>query len=221
MTNSFEEKLVNSQANEQWVNKYENIPMNINGLSYYNNKLGMSESDWKEKKVLDLGAGSGGIVAKQLKDQGINENVISLSPHYQDKNNKYITFEALTPEEFENQKKTGQEVKGKDLVAGYVEDLPFKDKSFDLIVSVLGVPFYLNSLEDYKKAFSEIYRVLCAGGEGRFNPAFAISQGGHSKEMDREEIIKILQDIGFTTDIIPDTIDMLSDTLIVKKSIEE
>lgn len=128
----------------------ENIPLNKNDSIYYESVLEIQPEEWKNKKILDLGAGAKGALAEDLKDRGINAEVVSFSLHYTDKN---IAGEQDIPK-----------------VAGDVIALPFKDGSFDLVVSVLAIPHYLNSYEEFETVLKEIKRVLKENGEARFWP---------------------------------------------------
>ena len=46
--------------------------------------------------------------------------------------------------------------------------LPFEDQSFDRVLSVDAIPYFLTSKNEIMKAFREVWRVLRPGGEARF-----------------------------------------------------
>jgi ubiquinone/menaquinone biosynthesis C-methylase UbiE len=68
----------------------------------------------------------------------------------------------------ENEKRWDGDGRSVSAVAGA---LPFRDDSFDLVVSLWGVPVYLpGTVSEYKQAFTEINRVMKPRSVGIFYP---------------------------------------------------
>jgi len=119
----------------------------------YEEILDLKPEDFK-KKILDIGAGSARF-AKWAKEHGLSEQIYSLEP-----------------------KKKSPLEKSK-AVSATAEEIPFKDNSFDLEVSLYAIPFiYHNEKIRKKKEMDELVheslkeelRVLKIGGEIRFGP---------------------------------------------------
>jgi len=126
--------------------------MNEYGAEYYESNLEINPECWEGRKILDLGAGTGGAFAEDLKRRGINAEVVSFSLHYTDK------------------EVAGEQKKDVPKIAGNALNLPFKDNTFDFVVSVLAIPYYLNSYEEFETVLKEVKRVLKENGEARFWP---------------------------------------------------
>ena len=120
----------------------------------YLENLKLSPEDLK-KKILDVGS-SIGAFAKVSKERGLSDNIYSIDFHF-------VPYET-----------------GKGALAD-VTQLPFPDKTFDLVISNCAIPNVLSSRFDYKKeavekrvvsAFDECVRVAKDGGEVRLSPVF-------------------------------------------------
>ncbi len=100
------------------------------------------------KKILDVGSGSGEF-AKWAKEHGVSNNIFSVDKHNADS----------------NAPKTAR---------GEAEMLPFKDRSFELVISNYSMPVLLYFVETpqkaIKKTLSEMLRVLKSNGEIRLAP---------------------------------------------------
>lgn len=132
-----------------------------NGLKRYEDYLDLSRANLQGKTILDLGVGRTDRFARELKEAGIDANVIGLSPDFKDS----YTRHAL---EHETQKTSpGWRRKA---VAGIAQQLPFKDETFDLVVSLYALTYYSWFPEQVQAWVSEIGRVLRGGGEARLAP---------------------------------------------------
>jgi len=113
-------------------------------------RLGLTWEDLKGKKVLDVGAGDAkiGQVGKKYA-----VDVVSI-----DRN----------PERW---KEGGEKIpEGIDYVKASIEQLPFAEKTFDVIISHAAPPTISPTKELVKSAIADAKRVLKQGGEFRFGP---------------------------------------------------
>ena len=78
--------------------------------------------------------------------------------------------------------------------------LPFKNESFDFVVSILAIPFYINSLPEFKTIIEEIERVLKENGEARLWP-LSKAEGPDHVSWPKEELNKIFEESGLTIEI--------------------
>lgn len=107
--------------------------------SFEKGKLLSLLSDLKNKKVLDVGAGTGRIslelfsLGAQVTALDVSDKILEVLKR---KNKKIAT------------------------VVGEAEDLPFENDSFDLVVAA----FLIVHLKDPARFFDEVYRVLKSGG---------------------------------------------------------
>jgi ubiquinone/menaquinone biosynthesis C-methylase UbiE len=168
--------------------EHENFPTAQTNRSFqeYRHYLDLpSEEELKNKLVLDIGSGLGGRFVKEAKFHGIK--AVGLNPNL----NKSGSREELdqkhdwTLPDVENEKL---------FVAGEAKKLPFKDNSFDAVVSLFAIPLYLpNRADDYKLVFNEIVRVLKPGGKAYLFPI--------SKEIYEGKMFnRIAQEISDTTE---------------------
>ncbi len=115
--------------------------------------LDLKKEELQGKDILDLGSGEKEEFKKGVEERGIEARVFSVNP----------MLGPDTPESELARKKSSREK----VVAGIAQEMPFKDKKFDLIVSLDAVPLYLHSREgdsEYMQAFKEMDRVLNDGG---------------------------------------------------------
>lgn len=121
--------------------------------------LDLKEDDLKGKRILDLGSGKGEEFKEGVKINNIDAEVISLNPKL-----------GLETKEGGMARRVSTKEK---VVAGISQELPFQDKTFDLILSLDAVPLYLsgqNGDEEYMESFREIDRVLRDGGMMKIYP---------------------------------------------------
>ena len=109
--------------------------------SFEKNQLRPLWGDLRGKRVLDVGAGTGRVVAELSKDGGI---VTALDISTQ-------MLERLKIKKLKNVK----------TVVGDAESLPFANNTFDLVVAT----FLVVHLKDPTRFFDEVYRVLKDGGK--------------------------------------------------------
>lgn len=135
----------------------------------YIGELGLDIEGLRGKTVLDLGAGETEKFARGAIEQGIN--VVSVSPMFQEEANREILKEQV-PGFWEKWKARFREkLATKDSVAALAQELPFKDNSFDAIVSLYGIPHHLpDDRGEVYKAYGEIIRVLKSGGTAYLSP---------------------------------------------------
>jgi ubiquinone/menaquinone biosynthesis C-methylase UbiE len=120
----------------------------------------------KGKNILDAGAGPG-LYARLLTDKGAKVKGIDISPKL-----------------LEIARKEAPEVR---FTQNSVEKLPFKDKEFDIVLCTL----VLGHLDNWNKAFKEIFRVLKSGGLFIFSVYNPIGELAKSKKWFFKRIVKI------------------------------
>lgn len=114
--------------------------------------LGITSSELG-MKILDVGSSKTQRFAREASLSG--REVISLNPLLREsKWRKLVQTDASKPLQS---------------VAAVVQHLPFKNNSFDTVVSVFAIPMYLEK-RDYKESLQEIYRVLKPGGRAILFP---------------------------------------------------
>ena len=122
-------------------------------MSVYETHLRFRKEELENKVVLDLGAGPEAKFAKQLKESGIEANVISLSPDFSEK--KYRRNVQGSFPEGTHISATGQ-------------SLPLKNESCDRIFA-FHIFEHLSG-EDLLKCISEMARVLKLKGKATLGP---------------------------------------------------
>jgi ubiquinone/menaquinone biosynthesis C-methylase UbiE len=121
-------------------------------------KLDLSEAELRGKKILDIGSSRHAKFAREAESKDIE--VISLNPEL-----------AIEKVGLKRAIKETAEQKGLPGVAALAQELPFPDNTFDLEVSLYGVPGYLPKfVSEYQLAFQEIIRTLKPGGEAKLFP---------------------------------------------------
>jgi ubiquinone/menaquinone biosynthesis C-methylase UbiE len=174
--------------------------------------LGFDERHLAGKTVLDLGSGSQEKLTKDLKEAGVEANVVSLNPDYSLKKYRRII--------------NNQENWQKKSVAAVAQSLPFKDASFDVILGLESITMYEDALEKPESAKSwamEVARVLKPGGEARLGEILGMK--GESKQKAWQELIKLLENLGLEAKIeqfkIRETNPQPRYRLVIKKPIPQ
>jgi len=149
------------------------------GLEAYALGLNISPDEvegFRDKKVLDLGAGAHLQFARGLEKAGISTDVVSFSPAFADEN-WTGRMEGRKPED--------------KLVAGMGEQLPFADESFDRIVC-LEVLEHLHTYERYVLFLKEVVRVLKPTGIAFLGPTMELRGGYSANVISKPELEEIL-----------------------------
>jgi ubiquinone/menaquinone biosynthesis C-methylase UbiE len=118
-----------------------------------------------DKKILDIGAGNAGF-AKWAKEHNVSSEIYSLD----------------TRDEMEEKEKS---------VVGTADELPFKDESFDLIISACAVP-NVTEVDQVEKTLLEAIRVVKPGGEIRLAKVFE-GERYESQRIKKQELNKVLE----------------------------
>lgn len=129
-----------------------------NGLKSYEDYLGFNGDDLNGKTVLDVGSGLTERFSREIKEAGINANVISLSPGNSSERIRKI------------KKSSDWQEKS---VGAIAQELPFKDESFDNVFGLYSITTIFSpkmSPKGAQKWISETARVLKPGGEARLAP---------------------------------------------------
>ena len=126
-------------------------------LFEYEQTLGFQKKDLSGKTVLDFGSGPTERLSRELKDNNIDANIISVNPDYKTK--RYRDQVTTSPDW---QKKS---------VAAVGQELPFLDNSFDEVLALYSVSSYVD--DRFDQVLLEIYRILKPGGTARIAPFMA------------------------------------------------
>lgn len=132
-------------------------------LKSYEETLGFNRKELQGLTVLDLGSGATEKFSRELKQAGIEVNVISLNPDYTQKHARDMAREK-------------SDWQGKS-VAAIAQELPFKNQSFDRVLGMNSVTLYSNprqNSEATRRWLNEIVRVLKPGGEAKVGPIMFI-----------------------------------------------
>jgi SAM-dependent methyltransferase len=138
----------------------------------YLENLGLTESDLKNKRIVDIGAGMR-IFAGHCIRTGINPNVYSVEP-----NDEVFPEERSIPTSLWT--KDVWDAVDRNTARATREALPYEDASFDLALvhgALAGGEDHMEGrLEEMKtnidSAFDEIARIINAGGEARLFPFY-------------------------------------------------
>lgn len=140
------------------------------GLLHYKNFLQLSDSDIEGKKILDLGSGPTHKFANEAEKNYKNTKVISFDYSF-DNSNLEDSDDAIRFPSAELKRVSSSDNNVDKLrIEGMFTELPFKDESFDLVVSSAAMPLYLTKPDQIYMAFKEVIRVLKEGGKARLGP---------------------------------------------------
>ena|SRR3989344_2342030 len=207
---------------EEQFKTWKEVPTTNRGLEEYSRDLDLNQKTLEGKKILDVGSGTRKF-AKEVKESGINAEVISLDPVY--------LSQELQEEKMRHEggpiNKLKEFIRATDIpdvkektVAGVGEKMPFKDETFDLILADNSLPAYGNK-EQIDEFFTEAFRVLKKGGELRFTPSYTMFRRGIEYPLDKELdiIIKKIESDGKFTIIRKGSGQSL--TILQKQSLTE
>ncbi|MDO8668524.1 MAG: class I SAM-dependent methyltransferase [bacterium] len=117
----------------------------------YEDLLDITKDDIKDEKILDLGCGEGKFI-KWAEENGAQQA---------------IGIESLPKKEFH--KESSQ--KSEKIIKGDWKNLPFKDESFDRVISVFAFPGWVKNWQEMRAGLREAIRVVKNGGHINFTPA--------------------------------------------------
>ncbi len=128
-------------------------------LQAYEKFCGFNHNDYIGKLILDIGSSFREKFSQEAKEKGIK--VVSMNPELCQKSFKYINIPKKEREE------------GLHAVSAMVQNMPFKDDTFDGAVSLYAIPEHLvPKADEYINSFNETIRVLKPGGKVSFYPIF-------------------------------------------------
>jgi len=132
-------------------NRFEDSYLSDRPFEAYEKIFGLTKDGLEGKTILDLGSGAAELFKRGADERGIKANIVSVNPK-------------LGPGDDRGERVRRVSSK-KNALAAIAEELPFKNESFDLVLSLAAVPLWLPVHEDdYAKAFREAARVLKSGG---------------------------------------------------------
>jgi len=141
--------------------------------------LDLTSEDFN-KKILDVGGGRAQF-ARWAKENHISDKIFTIDPY------------AISATVAEQKSKS---------VAGRVQDLPFQNESFDLVVSSGAVPMIFGGMEEADEIANAIFvslkeelRVLKPGGEIRFGPIPAASTAIKRHAILNQELYYVLHEL--------------------------
>lgn len=184
------------EINEEELN-FEKTRSTFRGIEEVCRVLGLEKEQFKNKVVLDVGSGLGGLALDFANFPELKTQIVSLDPRYTKESlqKSLVELQEKCKKAGVNSPKTEKELavlkrkfnisnpvalfeatkelekKGQPTIGGFAELLPFKDKSFDMVLSSYAIPVGIEeSPERIQKAIQEIGRVLKIDGEAYLGP---------------------------------------------------
>ncbi len=170
-------------------------PLTDNDLEDYCRYFNLKPEELMGNKILDLGSGK---LERFSKEASVyNAEVVSLNPALQQENVRDWAKEEIIKDGalLEWQKKS---------VAGRSQELPFKDKSFDKIVSLFSSPYYIDSKNGKLNAVKEMARVIKDNGIIYIGPKTIENEQNIEESILNEEASSWLVDSGYVIEEIED-----------------
>ncbi len=185
------------ELGREYYSDFEKIRSTFRGFEEICRVLDLEKEKFKNKTVLDVGSGYGGLALDLANLPELKTKIISLDPRYtKEYFQQSLTFlrekckrAGVNPPETEKElselkKKfnitesvtlleAAEELRkmGQPIIAGSAENLPFKDKSFDMVLSSYAIPTVIeDNPELIQKTIQEIGRVLKIRGEAYLGP---------------------------------------------------
>jgi len=118
-------------------------------------------------KILEIGSGTEQNFAKEIRERGYGNKVISIDPRLALP--ELIDLGGMFPEEHEARLR-GRKNPEVNTIAALAQNLPIESGSVDAILASRSVPLYISSQEDMDSVLTEMCRVLKVGGEIRIYP---------------------------------------------------
>lgn len=170
-------------------------PLTDRDLETYCKYFHLKPEDLEGKKILDIGSGKQERFSKEARRY--NADVVSLNPALQEESVRQGAKEDMFNNEalLEWRKKS---------VAGIAQELPFKDKSFDILTSLYAVPYYIDSHKGKLSALKEMVRVLKDGGKIYIGPQVIENKQNIKESILGKEVIDWLINLGYSIDEIED-----------------
>lgn len=148
---------------------WEEVPTTVRGQEYVRD-LKLNIEELGGKMVLDIGAGTRGF-AKYLEEERIEAEVYSLDPVFLIRRKKEAAAgnRGYLSKAFKDTDTPN--IKDRTII-GLGEAIPFKDETFDYVLSEYALPQYAYSREQISNFFSEVIRVVKKEGEIRLYPGY-------------------------------------------------
>lgn len=153
------------------------------------------DNDLIGKAILDVGSSRKGFFAREVERRFPNARAFNLDyelrePLTSQERGKTIfqigrfAFKRLEP--FDTRSRN---------IAGLFTQLPFQDGSFDLVISMYAVSFWLQTRQLENEAYQEIIRVLRPGGKAYIAPAQRLSNDGRCLVITPDTLTEAMSDI--------------------------
>jgi len=140
------------------------------GVSCYKRFLQLSDADLEGKEILDLGSGPINKFANEVERNYKNTKVVSFDYSFDSSKLEERDDVFHSPRTELRRDVPPDEEINKKRIEGIFTALPFKDESFDLVVSSAAMPLYLTKPDQIFKAFKEVVRVLKENGKAHLGP---------------------------------------------------
>lgn len=156
----------------KWKNRKANInesPLTNRGFDETLTFIGI-QSNNLEGKVLDIGSAEAERFARDAKKYGYDIETFSVNPKMSSKEErdtrKYLIDRRQQAEMFDYNKTLPTPLEP---IAALVQNLPFKDETFDTVISCFAMPLWIPP-SDFEQSFKEICRVLKPGKKAFLGP---------------------------------------------------
>jgi SAM-dependent methyltransferase len=146
------------------ISDWKEVAHTDRGVGEYLRFLNLGREDLEDKKILDIGAGLGKFAEGAAKEN-ISNKIYSLEPFLS------IAKEEIISGTKEKTDYSAEALKAKEkMVAGIAEEMPFKENTFDLVLSLYAMPLYAISKMSVLNFFRNIIKITKNGGEIRLYP---------------------------------------------------